>query len=155
MVDFHFSLVFWIFSHGNSEIVQPSIEIHLMHSVNSHYEIQPEGPVQQITYATETDSASLRLIRTDEPMEEPVKERLLSNHVIGMMLDNKFGVSYGLLIFVSHDDLLDDILRVCCFLFCLMPIITLKEERVDGVPVDFCRLIIMISEQPHAICNTF
>ena len=32
----------------------------------SHYEIQPEGPVQQITYVTEKDSALLRLIKEED-----------------------------------------------------------------------------------------
>lgn len=32
----------------------------------SHYEIQPEGPVQQIAYATEKESALLRLIKEED-----------------------------------------------------------------------------------------
>ena len=38
----------------------------LYFSLLSHYEIQPEGPVQQITYVTEKDSALLRLIKEED-----------------------------------------------------------------------------------------
>lgn len=47
------------------------------------YEIQPEGPVQQITYVTEQDRALLRLIQT----EDQERKRLPSNLVVSMMCD--------------------------------------------------------------------